>query len=220
MNSYRKQQWLTFRKEVLELDGYACTQCGRTMEQGAILQVHHTEYRKDKAPWDYPLDLCETLCKGCHAAEHGKIPPLTGWTLVGEDDLGGLYGECELCGTAIRYSFLVQHASWEPMDVGTDCCDRLTGTLLATELRKQDERRNRFCKSKRWCHQDRKWSIRQRGIDVLISSSDSGFRIQIDHIKGQYTYSELDEAKKKVFAFIESGDAKKRLDKWKRKRTS
>jgi hypothetical protein len=60
----------------------------------------------------YPLELCETLCKRCHAAD-GEIPPVGGWECVGEDDLGGLYENCDLCHAELRYVFYVQQADWD-----------------------------------------------------------------------------------------------------------
>nr|VFK49489.1 MAG: hypothetical protein BECKTC1821D_GA0114238_10796 [Candidatus Kentron sp. TC] len=140
-NKYRSNRWIEFREELIELDGGACVRCGRRRDDGAVLQVHHKEYLKGKAPWEYPFGFFETLCRRCHAEEHGKIRPESGWEYVGEDDLGGLYGNCERCATEIRYVFFVQHPKWEPMAVGTICCDDLTGTKLASDKRKYD-----FCK--------------------------------------------------------------------------
>ena len=40
--------------------------------------------------------------------------PQFGWEHFGDfEDLGGLDGECELCGRAIRYVFPVHHSNWE-----------------------------------------------------------------------------------------------------------
>ncbi|MCX7257277.1 MAG: hypothetical protein NTZ64_11205 [Polaromonas sp.] len=130
MKPYRSREWKIFRNEVIRLDGGACSNCGKTASDGAILQVHHKQYFSGRSPWDYPYNLCETLCKGCHAAEHGLIPPKFGWEHVGWDDLGELNGICECCGTSIRYIFLVQHPKWNPMEVGEICCDNLTSIGL------------------------------------------------------------------------------------------
>ncbi len=69
-----------------------------------------------------------TLCKGCHAREHGLIEPTYGWTLISIDDLGDLTGLCERenCNTAIRYEHLAYHPQWGYKIVGSSCIDFLT----------------------------------------------------------------------------------------------
>lgn len=206
-NQYRSSRWITFREELIELDGQACVKCGRCREDGIVLQVHHKKYLPGKAPWEYPLDLCETLCKRCHAVEHGEISPATGWEYVGADDLGGLNGTCDLCHTEIRHVFYVQHPGWEPMAVGTYCCDMLTGTTLATESRRFDDRLKRFAKSTRWKDNGGTLSITQKGIEILIAPANGGFRIQMKDVKGKTDYPDIAAAKGKAFAFVESGAA-------------
>lgn len=206
-NQYRSNRWVSFREEVIELDGGACVRCGKSREVGTILQVHHKKYIAGKAPWEYPYELCETLCKRCHAAEHGEIRPENGWEFVGEDDLGGLYGTCDRCGKDLRYIFFVQHPHWEPMAVGTYCCDDLTGTQIASEMRKYDDRLARFMKSKRWSETDGEHLIKQKQIAIHIAPADSGYRIHMNSIKGKGVYTTLDAAKARVFNFIESGEA-------------
>jgi len=206
-NQYRNQKWVEFREEVIELDGEACVQCGKSRKNGSVLQVHHKRYLKEKKPWDYPLDLCETLCKACHAAEHGIIRPEHGWDYVGEDDLGGLCDNCERCGTEIRYAFYIQHPHWEPMTVGTVCCDDLTGTEIASDIRKHQDRLKRFLKSKRWKNEGDDYLIRQKQIDIRIFKIANGYNIQMGTTKGSKEYPSIEEAKEKVFEFIESEEA-------------
>jgi hypothetical protein len=119
MKQYRKNDWAVFRKEIIELDGGVCKKCNRSESDGVILQVHHKEYIRGKLPWEYPYQMCETLCKGCHAEEHGRVPPKSGWEYCGSNDLGDLNGTCELCGTSIRYVFYVSHEKWPTLEVGT-----------------------------------------------------------------------------------------------------
>lgn len=206
-NPYRSNRWVEFREELIELDGGACIRCGKTRGDGAVLQVHHKKYLTGKAPWEYPLELCETLCKRCHAEEHGVICPSSGWEYVGEDDLGGLYGNCDRCKTEIRYVFFVQHPNWEPMAVGTICCDDLTGTKIASEKRKYDERLTRFIKSKRWTEDGEQHLIKQKQIEIEIIPATGGYRIHMNTTKGKKTYPTLNAAKTRVFDFIESGEA-------------
>lgn len=76
---YINEKWYEFSGKVKQRDEYKCLQCGRR-EPEVILQVHHEIYVKGKAPWEYPLSDCRTLCKGCHAREHKLIEPDKGWT--------------------------------------------------------------------------------------------------------------------------------------------
>jgi hypothetical protein len=115
-NFYKDKRWSDFREQIFEIDGYACVKCGRKKPE-VVLQVHHREYHSGKAPWDYSTGICETLCKGCHAREHGEIRPGDGWDLINEEDLGDLLGVC-------------------------DCCDKLTGTDEATQFKKNLDRLN------------------------------------------------------------------------------
>src|SRR5258708_7166064 len=123
MDPYRSGEWLRYRKEVIRLDGGACRRCGRSEGDGAVLQVHHKEYIRGHKPWEYPYELCEAICKGCHASEHKLIAPKFGWEYVTDDDAGDLERTCDHCGTSIRYSFIIQHPNWPTMEVGTVCCD-------------------------------------------------------------------------------------------------
>ena len=206
-NQYRSNHWITFREELIELDNGACVRCGRTRDSGAVLQVHHKKYLSGKAPWEYPFELCETLCKRCHAEEHGEIRPDSGWEYVGQDDLGGLYGTCDRCGKEIRHIFFVQHPNWEPITVGTICCDDLTGTRIASESRKFDERLVRFIKSKRWLEEEGSYLIKQKNIEIQIKPIADGYSIRMNTIQGRTIYPSLEAAKKRTFSFIETGEA-------------
>lgn len=154
MDAYRSKDWHSFRREVVRLDNQACTLCGRKESEEVILQVHHKQYLQGRKPWEYPYQLCMTVCKGCHAAEHGIIPPKFGWEHVGWDDLGNLDGTCECCGKSIRYVFLVTHKAWTSMEVGEVCCDNLTSTQVASGVmesrRRYSTRLKTFISSTRW----------------------------------------------------------------------
>jgi hypothetical protein len=162
----------------------------------------------DTSAWEYFFHLCETLCKGCHAAEHGKIRPEHGWDFVGEDDLGGLYETCERCGTDIRYAYFIQHNHWEPMVVGTVCCDDVTGTETASNLRKKRDRLKRFVSSSRWIRNGSEYSITQKRFRIEIVKEQQGYRLLINNKRG-HVYSAIIEAMEKAFEFIDSGEAQK-----------
>ncbi|RLD55219.1 MAG: hypothetical protein DRJ01_16945 [Bacteroidetes bacterium] len=216
MTLYTKKEWKEFRDNVIEADGYKCTICGRTSEE-VTLQVHHKEYIKGKLPWEYGLDKCQTICKGCHAAEHGIIKPKFGWEYVGDDDLEDLIGTCENCGAAIRYVFVVYHKDWGYMDVGTLCCDNLTDTEIASNKRESQQRfkgrKSRFLKSKRWKFSDGKYKIRQSLFDIEIEEVKNYYYLTIHNLKSSRKYESLDEAKSAAFGVIESGELYEYLDK-------
>jgi REP element-mobilizing transposase RayT len=214
MKGYQTSQWQAFRAEVIELDGGRCNVCQR-LEADVVLQVHHKKYIPGRVPWQYTYADCETLCKGCHAAEHGKIPPKTGWQYLGYEDLGEVSANCELCGSNFRYQFFVYHKNWGSMQVGTVCCNALTGTELANnqvnKQNKYDERKRRFIDSKRWIKISGREIIRQKGIRVDIAEFEGKYRIQLDQYQGRKGFASIEEAKLHAFTIIEDGSAKEFL---------
>lgn len=211
MDSYRSAQWAKFRAEVLRLDGYACTLCGKKAADGAKLHVHHKRYLPGHKPWEYPHNMCDTLCAGCHAVEHGVIPPTFGWDLIGCDDLGELAGSCEYCGNDIRYTFMLAHPKWRALEVGSDCCDNLTCTKEASNhaesLKRYHARRKTFVSSPRWRRDYPNGEMTRQHKHVRVSLAPEGalFRLRINYTLGKKTFdSELD-AKAAAFDLIESG---------------
>ena len=216
-NPYNKEQWKVFRAEVIELDGKACCRCHKGEAEGAILQVHHKIYLPGRKPWEYPYEDCETLCKGCHSAEHGITRPKVGWEFAGQEDLGELCGSCEYCGTEIRHVFYIYHPHWEMMAVGTECCDHLTGTEIASNhmesVRRFESRRSRFMSSSRWKDFGYYWSIRQKGISLRIQKSSGAFQILMDEFNGKKRFKTIEAAKAFAFSSIEDGSAEKYIAK-------
>ena len=214
MKGYQSKNWQEFRREVIELDGGRCRLCGR-QEPEVVLQVHHKQYLPDRLPWQYAYNDCETLCKGCHAAEHSKIPPKFGWRYLGYEDLGEVSSNCELCGSNFRYQFFVYHQDWGSMQVGAYCCNALTGTEMASmQMDKQtrlDERRLRFVNSKRWIEISARSIIRQQGIRVEIAKLEDYYHIQLNQFQGRESFDTLPAAKSHVFDIIEDGRASKFL---------
>jgi RNase P subunit RPR2 len=218
LNPYRSRQWANFKNEVIEIDGGKCTSCSRSKAHGAVLQVHHRQYISDRMPWEYPHELCFTLCSRCHAAEHGIIPPNFGWSYAGWEDLGSLIGTCDCCGTAIRYSFLIDHPNWFPLEVGTVCCDNLTSEQVASGVmdsqRRYRARLKTFSKSKRWHSLTEDiHNIRYKNCFIQVLKESDGFRLRIDQINGKLRFDDLDSAKAAVFRGIEDGSIRKYVSK-------
>jgi hypothetical protein len=212
MNFYKHSEWTRFRAEVIKIDGGKCVRCYRSRADGVVLQAHHKVYYPGRKPWEYEFIECETLCKGCHAEEHGITIPQSGWELVGSDDLGDLIGNCELCGTDLRYVYAIVHPKWDALAVGTDCCDRLTATSEASEFHdamlKARDARARFVSSMRWKdHPKGGIAIVQKGINVRIIPSNAKFRISMNSITGKIEYDSMIDAKLKVYESIKSGEA-------------
>lgn len=211
MDGYRSSDWSRFRAEVLRLDGYTCTRCGKGEASGVKLHVHHKQYLPGHKPWDYPHDMCEVLCAGCHAAEHGIIPPRFGWSLEGYDDLGDMIGVCENCSTLHRHSFFITHPNWRPMEVGTDCCDNLTCTQAASDhiesLKRYQQRRKTFVSSRRWqpSYPNGEECRRHKNIHIAIARDGLAFRLRINFTLGKKTFDSALEAKAAVFDLIETG---------------
>lgn len=210
MGLYTNEKWQSFRAAVIAIDDGKCVNCGRSIADGVVLQVHHKRYVKNRKPWQYSFDDCETLCRGCHAREHGEIRPSHDWTYDGESDLGDLIGACELCGTSIRYVHYVSHRHWEPMEVGTDCCDNLIGTEDASNARKKFSRLKRFLLPSRWVVQEGIVRTFNKGFYVeIVKEAEEGFYIRVNGRKGKKSFKNLEKAKEHAFNTIDSEEMKK-----------
>lgn len=208
-NLYAHKFWTEFRERVIVLDRGKCVECGRSRESGVTLQVHHKLYKPGCKPWEYDPDECETLCRGCHAREHGEIRPDTGWEYVGEEDLGDLIGNCELCDNSIRYVHYIQHKYWEQIGVGTHCCDNLTGTREAAEGRRRLGRYTRFISSSNWLNDNDSLKIEYHRFSISIIHENKTYRLIINNIEGRKIFNTELDAKNFVFEFIDTGDAAK-----------
>lgn len=217
INPYRTADWRAFRDKIIERDGRGCVRCLRTPDQDRVtLQVHHTQYLPKRLPWEYPEELCETLCKHCHAIEHGLVRPTRDWEHLGFEDLGGLNGTCDLCGTSIRYVYLVHHAKWPAMEVGETCCDHMTGTTFASEYHRYLDRVESFVSSSRWQTDTNgnQW-IMQRGIKLGIVADGTAFKISMANVEGKLTFANREDAKIRAYDLIATGEAQAFLAKLK-----
>ncbi|MBL8571514.1 MAG: HNH endonuclease [Phreatobacter sp.] len=205
VNQYRTKEWLTFRQQIFESDGWKCVDCGKESSTGKGLQVHHEIYVNGQKPWEAPAQHCRTLCKKCHAMQHGKIRPDYGWDFYCDEDLGDLSGECDRCGNDIRYVFHIGHPNWGMMEVGTDCCDELTGTREASSTRKAAQRLERFLHSKRWKIIDGLETIKQMGFEIRIIHDSEGYGISANGTEGAKRFLEVNEAKIHAFHTVDDG---------------
>jgi hypothetical protein len=140
------------------------------------------------------------------------------WELVGSDDLGSVCGNCELCGTSLRYTFLICHENWPALEVGTDCCDKLTASAVASEYMdgyiKGRDKLKRFVASPRWNKDPLGiWTIKREKIEVSILPMGQAFTIRMDGTKGKQTFATYLDAQMMIFELIESGRARRFLDK-------
>lgn len=207
-NKYKSKIWKEFRDDIIESDGYKCAVCGKNSFE-TILQVHHTQYIKGRKLWEYASEDCVTLCKGCHAMEHGKIKPNFGWEYIGDEDLGDLIGECENCGSNIRYVFHIYHEKWGALQVGTLCCDNLTDSQEASNLmeslRRFESRKRNFINSIKWKSLENLHSIKKNLFEIKIEEIEDYFNLTIHNKKSKKHYSTLESAKSSAFEVIENG---------------
>lgn len=181
---YRRNEWFEFAHKVLERDGYKCLKCHRSPPE-VVLQVHHERYIRGKAPWEYALSDCSTLCKGCHAREHGHIEPDSGWVLLSIDDLGDLIGTCERagCGKDIRYEHLTYHPQAGYKVVGSTCIEHLTrqDIDLSSDILKNYKNISKFVHDsdwyRGWTKNGKPYIETKHGHDLIrIYGKDGGLR--------------------------------------------
>lgn len=215
--AYRTKKWKKFREEALRLAGYRCENCERSQSEGAILQVHHKDYLPGFAAWDYDYSLCDVLCKACHARRHGRIMPSEGWVCDGDNDLGDLVGECDRCGTQLRYQFFITHPMWHDMIVGTNCCDELTGTKQASDKRRLIERRKAFCDLSYWLPKSGQSHRKFKNVEIDIVEQEGSFFIIADGRTGRQIFGDQLSAKLHVHDLFESGKLKEYLKRQRKK---
>lgn len=236
VKSYRSEQWYVIRERVITRDGFCCARCGKPSNE-VELQVHHLHYIKGRKAWEYPDQELITMCKGCHAQEHGHIMPQSGWEYQGEEDLGDLCGTCELCGSELRYAHSIYHEKWGYMIVGALCADRLTGSSEASEYeekRKKLARRLRtYINSPQWKHRKNGYFRDFDGFRIKIWDHDLYCNIQIGFsyinergylirkdLSSNIKYTSVEEAKVKAFEVITNGKLKAYISKYKKKRSN
>lgn len=74
----KSDEFKALREKVFQRDGYRCVCCGRSREDGAILNCHHRSYahlfHEGESTEDYvALSDLTTICATCHRAIH-RVP--------------------------------------------------------------------------------------------------------------------------------------------------
>lgn len=199
---YKRNEWLNYREECLKKADFRCERCGRC----GILQVHHPEYLPGRQPWQYPVWSCEVLCRVCHAEEHGKIPPRSGWIIL---DSGLDRNEpsdpipCANCDTEIRWHFTIFHPDWGEWVVGSECAENLSLGPEVKLIKSYNRRLRTFIGSPRWKKTPKGWSIRQNGHRVIVYRKNGLYRLKIGQKFGRADYTTEAAAKQKAFEVLE-----------------
>ena len=90
-SAYRDSRWQKKRLEILNRDGFVCSECGASGD-GVLLHVHHLYYDQGVAPWECVDESMLTLCDECHEKIHVLKKLLLG-RLVSGNSLEGLMME-------------------------------------------------------------------------------------------------------------------------------
>lgn len=216
---YRDKKWYDKRREIIERDNHTCIRCNRQLSDDQ-LQVHHLHYFEDRKPWEYEDFELITLCKHCHAEEHGKIKPTTGWRWEEMTDLGDLVGECEYCNQAIRYAHVISHPDWGIMTVGRQCAEKLTSQPELSEYEERAKRLaqkySRYINSPNWKNFKNGYFMDYDGRHIKIWSHITYFNLEIEvplwdrntlklhfvKLSSKQQYNTLKDAKTKAFEVI------------------
>lgn len=62
--------WQKRRLEIMQRDNFTCQICGKGINDGTTLNVHHKQYIYGKMPWEYDNTNLVTLCEKCHKIQH------------------------------------------------------------------------------------------------------------------------------------------------------
>lgn len=202
---YKRKKWLEFRELCFNASGRACERCGKTQRETS-LQVHHPYYEAGRKPWEYDPKFCEILCKYCHAKEHSKIKPDTGWMLIHSDwDEGAPSGptHCQHCDASMEWHNDLWHPDWGIITVGYDCAEKL-GNFEVHKIKKQRERMNTFVFSPRWRKTPKGWKYSHGGKSVFVLEKHSGYHLNINEMWGSITYKTIESAKQQAFRVLDS----------------
>ena len=211
MNPYRSQLWRAYRAKCIKAADGLCQRCGRGKPE-VILQVHHPTYTLGKQPWEYPIEHCEVLCRGCHAEEHGLIMPRDGWMILDSDLERNEPSDAVPCGNPkcerdVTWHVTIYHPDWGELIVGSECAENLSLGSEWKALKSYHRRMKAFIASPRWVPTPKGWRIDERSYSALVFRQHAVFKIKIS--KGteekwfDSTFATTEAAKGEVFRMIE-----------------
>lgn len=221
-NSYRDKKWYDKRHHIIERDKHTCCRCKRCLPDDQ-LQVHHLHYFEGRKPWEYEDFELITLCKHCHAEEHGHVKPTYGWRYEGMEDLEDLVGECDNCHQAIRYAHLISHPDWGFMTVGSQCAENLTSEYGLSEreeeAKKLAQRYKRYLNSPKWKHYKDGYFMDFDDCHIKIWDNEDYCNLEIvlplwnrqtlehryEKLRSKQKYATFDDAKTQAFKVITDG---------------
>lgn len=204
MQPYRRKEWFEFRSACIDAAGKKCERCGKTEKQ-ASLQVHHPHYGRNLMPWEYDQKFCEVLCKGCHAREHRKIKPISGWTLIHSDWEDGSptgWTRCEHCDAPMEWHNDLWHPEWGAITVGYECADKL-GAHEVHAIKRKRERMNTFIYSPRWKQTAKGWKYDHGDRVVFVMRKEDGWILNINGEWGRIIHKTIIAAKQRAFVVVE-----------------
>jgi len=113
--------------------------------------------------------------------------PHKGWEYVGFEDLGGLDGFCEVCGTEIRYVHYLSHPSVEEsIGVGCICAGDLTDDYT-TPKNHEKRVKSLSARNARWLKKE--WTPSPRGFILkALGFRMTVFRIERPPYQGMWGY--------------------------------
>jgi len=212
MYYYARQEWRTYRVRCIEAVDGLCQMCGRGKDDGKTMQVHHPYYVRGRKPWEYPIEHCVVLCRGCHAEQHGLIMPRDGWTVLYSDlDSNSPQGpfECENCSRDIMWLVTIYHPEWGDAIVGTECAENLSLGSEMVALKSYHRRLTTFVSSPRWGVTPKGFKIHQKGHNALVFAFRGGYRIKIGDDWGRITFDTIEAAKHRIFEVIEHRESRR-----------
>lgn len=199
---YHRKEWRAFRERCLARVGYKCERC----EKPSILQVHHPEYVAGRKPWEYEVEFCEVLCRGCHAGEHGIILPREGWSIIYSDLDNNEPSDpvpCANCGLSVTWHFVIYHPEWGEAIVGSECAENLSLGEEVLERKSLARRLRTFVHSPRWRETPHGGTLQQQGTRVLVYQRESLFRLKIGEKWGDFDFASVEEARVRAFEVLE-----------------
>lgn len=195
-------EWYKYREECFKNNGRACEKCGKGPTDRS-LHIHHPHYHSNHKPWQYDPRFCVVLCAYCHAEEHGKVKPKSGWSLIHSDwDEGSSSGEtlCAECNKSIEWHNDMWHPQWGIITVGYGCAEKL-GVPNVYRFK----RLNTFLYSPRWrIDSPDEITYRHGEKNVSILQTESGkFFLKINGKIGRLDYDTIDLAKRGAYDYYE-----------------